>query len=289
MIEGTHSAVVRALENCGALADGQIDLAGTALSLAFLNHPGISLSRYENHLGHMADYVRLRHEELLKSGAADNSESRLSALRHVIAGRYGYNGDSESDDVLQNADLIRVIDRRKGGAIALAILYLHSGRAQGWDVYGLNFPGHFLVRLDYGGRRLIFDPFSGGAELQAPELREIVKQALGAEAELAAGYYEPVSNREILVRLQNQIKLRQIEDEDYEAALETVEIMRLIAPDEYRLLFDAGVLYSRTGHPQKAIAALDDYIRAVPHDRDRRDAVRLLREIRETMMGVKEL
>jgi len=46
--------------------------------------------------------------------------------------------------------------------------------------------------------------------------------------------------------MQNNAKLRQIEGEDYLGALKTVEVMRLLDPNEYRLLFDAGVLYART-------------------------------------------
>ena len=54
-------------------------------------------------------------------------------LAEIIASAYGYRGDSDTYDDLQNADVARVIERRKGLPVALAILYLHVARAQGWD------------------------------------------------------------------------------------------------------------------------------------------------------------
>ncbi len=62
------------------------------------------------------------------------------ALAEVIARSYAYRGDSETYDDLQNADLVRVIERRKGLPVALSILYMHVARAQGWTAEGLAFP-----------------------------------------------------------------------------------------------------------------------------------------------------
>ncbi len=271
------------LKDIGARQDESIDLARTALYLAALEQPGLSLDRYETHLNRMAEEVRERHQALLNAGAEDNAETRLAALKHIMADKYDYNGDSETYDDLQNASLIRVIDRRKGMPIALGILYIQIGRALGWPIYGLNVPGHFVCRIDHDSTRLIFDPFNKCGVLSAPDLRKFVKQSLGQNAELSSTYYEPAGNRTILLRLQNNIKLRRIEVEDYEGALHVVEAMRAIDPQEYRLLLDAGVLYARTNRLQNAIESLEDYISKAPGDRDRQEAAMLLRQIRETL------
>jgi regulator of sirC expression with transglutaminase-like and TPR domain len=277
------SRLISALKEIGTRRDETINLAQTALYLAALEHPGLSLDRYETHLRRMAEEVRERHQALLNAGAEDNAETRLAALKHIVADKYDYDGDNETYDDLQNASLIRVIDRRKGMPIALGILYIQIGRSLGWPVYGLNVPGHFVCRMDYDSTRLIFDPFNKCSVLSAPDLRKFVKQSLGPHAELSSTYYEPAGNRTILLRLQNNIKLRRIESEDYEGALHVVEAMRAIDPQEYRLLLDAGVLYARTNRLQNAIESLEDYISKAPGDRDRHEAAMLLRQIRETL------
>lgn len=271
------------LENIGEADDENIDLAQGAISLAALACPGIKTERYYHHLNKIAQQVTERHKALLKEGAADDAATRLAALKHIIVDQHGYEGDSESYDDLQNVNLIRVIDRRKGMPIALSILYIYAAQAQGWDVMALNFPAHVVCRLDKDGERLLFDPFNKCKILQAADLRQLLKTLVSPSAELSADYYEPSTKRDLLIRLQNNIKLRQIEAEDYSGAVETVEVMRRIDPKEYRLLLDAGVLYARTQQPIAAIDSLEKYVDRVPTREERHEALILLRQIRESL------
>ncbi len=268
------------LNNLAKTKDVDIVLAHAALALAAKHQPDINIDRYENHLKALVDEVGERHETLLKNGADDDAGAQLAALKDVLHIDHGYIGDSRTYDDLENASLIRVIERRKGLPITLCILYMHAANAQGWSVAGLNIPGHFVCRLEKDGERMIFDPFNACDVLEAPQLRLMVKKAHGEHAELSAQYFEPASNKDILIRLQNNIKFRQIEAEDYSGALKTVELMRLVDPAEYRLLLDAGVLYARTDQPKSAIEALEGYIAVAPHDQDRHEAALLLQDLR---------
>lgn len=275
--------LMEALQAIGSQRDDSVNLGQTAIYLAALEQPGLSLDRYVTHIGRLSEDVRERHRALIDAGAKDGAETRLAALKHIISDKYGYIGDNDTYDDVQNASLVRVIDRRRGMPIALAILCIQVGRNLGWQVHGLNMPGHFVCRMDYEGTRLIFDPFAQCALLTAPDLRRLIKQSLGPEAELSATYYEPAGNRTILIRLQNNIKMRRIEAEDYEGALSVVEAMRAIDPAEYRLLLDAGVLYARTHRLQQAIVALEDYVAKAPDPRDQHEAALLLQQIRESL------
>jgi regulator of sirC expression with transglutaminase-like and TPR domain len=271
------------LRATSGLPDDKINLAHAALALAALDQPGVSLERYGNHLEKVGREVTNRYAALMAAGAENDCGARLAALKYVLADTHAYQGDTQSYEDLQNASLIRVIDRRKGLPVALAVLYIHAARAQGWTAWGLDVPGHFVCRLDQGGQRLIFDPFNACRTLEAADLRAFVKAALGEGAELSARYFEPASNRAILVRLQNNIKYRLIAAEDYEGALKVVENMRLIDPAEFRLLLDAGVLYARTNRKPQAIAALEDYIKVAPYDQERHDAALLLQKLRQEL------
>ncbi|OFW87454.1 MAG: hypothetical protein A3B66_04445 [Alphaproteobacteria bacterium RIFCSPHIGHO2_02_FULL_46_13] len=263
----------------GGFADDEIPLSKTALLLAELAHVGRGLESYANHIKKMADEVGVRYAELLAAGAADNCETRIAATKHIISDKYGYEGDSQNYNDLRNADLIEVIDRRKGLPISLAIIVLEVGRAQGWDLKGLNFPGHFLIRYELGSQRVMCDPFDKFNILQAADLRSLIKRALGEKAELSSSFYQEASNREILLRLQNNIKYRQIETEHYDDALDTVTTMRLFAPNEYRLLLDDGVLKARLNKTDEAIQSIRDYLEVVTDPRDKYDAQVLLRTL----------
>ncbi len=268
------------LEAVGVTEDSQVDIAAAALALAAVERPGLSLERFSIHLKKLDIEVGERHAALLESGADDSVETRLAALKHVLVDSHDYVGDELTYDNLENASLIGVIERRKGMPVALSILYIHAARSQGWDIAGLNIPGHFACRLQKDGRILIFDPFNRCNVLQASDMRRLVKKALGDHAELSADYHNPIPNKSILIRLQNNIKLRRIEMEDYEGALRIVEMMSLIAPEEYRLVLDAGVLHAKLEHHESAIYALENYIKQAPDARDRYDAAQLLEQIK---------
>lgn len=267
----------------GGKEDSELNLFTTALAFAAPSHEGISVDKYFSHAAKMAKDVKERHRMLVDAGAADDVATQLAALKHILHDREGYDGDTENYDDLQNADLMRVIDRRKGLPISLCILYINTGRTIGWQVDGLNFPGHFLARIEYQGQRLIFDPFDGCQVMEAPQLRQLLKKVRGPNAELSADFYKPCSNRDTLIRLENNVKLRLIDAEDYAAAIKVIEMMRLVDPNEYRLLLDAGVMYAKTGQGKAASDVLEKYITLTPNPQDRRDAEAILRTIRDTV------
>lgn len=272
-----------ALRAIGAQSDAEIDLAYASLTLARLMRPDVHLDRYQNHFTKLAHDVAERHRALIAGGADDDVLTRLAALKHILADREGYQGDSETYNALENADITRVIDRRKGLPIALAILYIHAARAQGWPTMGINFPGHFIVRLEQDGKRILFDPFHGAKLLEAPDLRSYLKQALGPRAELSVTYYTEATNRDVLVRLQNNIKLRQIEAEDYEGALCTLAALKYIDPVELRFLFEEGVVNARIERYGAALSALNDYVTRTPDARDRAEAQGLIAYLQQLM------
>ena len=138
-----------ALRRLGSQPDEAVDVAEAALLMAALDRPRVPLERYRHHLS-----LLTRDTADLAQGAGEATlDGRIAALNAVIRERYGYSGDALTYDDPQNANLMRVIDRRKGLPVALGILYLHAARAQGWPAEGLNFPGHFLLRLGCGSAR----------------------------------------------------------------------------------------------------------------------------------------
>ncbi len=258
--------------------DDAVDLTEAALAFAALDRPGVPLDRYRRHLDALAAEVALAHDTADAGVAA-----KLAALASVIAGKHGYVGDDQTYDDLQNANLIRVIDRRKGLPVALGILYLAAGRAQGWDVAGLRFPGHFVLRFSAAGERVMFDPFNGGQPVATAELRALLKAAAGLSAELDPAHYTDATNREILLRLQNNIKVRMLQTSRVEPALRVVEDMLLFAPDEVILWREAAMLHASLGNLRAAITALQTFQDLATDAAARHDAALLLQQLRSKL------
>ncbi len=263
----------------GKLSDDDFSPAVVAVYISAVGKAGISVGSYLNHLDNIKLKVKKRYNELIAAGACDDAGVRLASLKYVISEEYGYEGDEKDYDNLENFDLIRVIDRRKGAAISLGIIYIYLGQELGWDIKGLNFPAHFLLRIEKNGERIIFNPFDISRKLEAYDLRGLIKKYMGEDAELSSVYYDVISNRDVITRILNIIKFRLIKLEDYKEALKYAEYMLMIAPSDYRPLFDAAVLYAKTEQAGKAVPLLERYIREVPDCSDRQDAVILLRSL----------
>ena len=144
---GERSEFEARLSSVGGQADDEIDLAETALLLAALDRPRVPIERYRDHVAMLQLETA---QEGTRRGAERSLESRLEALRAVVVEKYGYRGDRLTYDDLQNANLMRVIDRRKGLPVALGIVYIAVARHQGWWISGLNFPGPFPSVLGAG-------------------------------------------------------------------------------------------------------------------------------------------
>ena len=256
--------------------DDAFDLAGAALALAALERPGIGLDEYRAHLDEIARDVAARR-------AGDGADNRLDALNHAIVGRHRYSGDTLTYDDVWNADLTRVIDRRKGLPVTLGILYIHAARAQGWQAAGLNFPGHFLIRLECAGTHAIVDPFHDGRACDAPHMRELIKLAAGLDAELMPEHYAPVSDRDILIRLQNNIKTRYVQGGRIERAAGVIRTMLLFAPEVAALWHEEGTLQVRLGNLGAAIEAFEGFIERSRHDRARDRAASIVRTLRSQL------
>ncbi|HEV8678143.1 MAG TPA: transglutaminase-like domain-containing protein [Stellaceae bacterium] len=258
-----------------------LPIAEAALALASFERPRVGLARYRQHLAALARDVG-RHGGA--QGEAQGSlAARAAALNEIMLLKYGYSGDELTYDDLQNANLMRVVDRRKGLPVALGILYLHAARAQGWDAVGLAFPGHFLIRLTEGAERLILDPFHGGRICDAAGLRDLLKAMAGQAIELLPEHYAPVADRDVLLRLQNNLKSRLLQAGHHERALRVVETMLMLAPDLAELWHEAGLLNARLGNMRAGMNAIEEFISRAPEGNARHQAAAFLQQLKSKL------
>jgi regulator of sirC expression with transglutaminase-like and TPR domain len=274
-------ACARYLRELSLLDSPILPIGEAALALASYERPRVGLLRYRQHLATIARDVG-RHKGA-QGGQRGDLAGRVLALNEIILLKYGYSGDELTYDDLQNANLMRVVDRRKGLPVALGILYLDAARAQGWDSVGLGFPGHFLVRLTEGAERLIVDPFHGGRVCDAVTLRELLKAMAGQEVELAPEHYAPVADRDVLLRLQNNLKSRLLQAGRHERALRTVETMLLLAPDVAELWQEAGLLHARLGNMRAGVNAFEQFIIRAPEGTARHQAAAILQQLKSKL------
>jgi regulator of sirC expression with transglutaminase-like and TPR domain len=245
-----------ALTAAGQLPDAEIDLAAVALQLARIDAPEADWRAASATLSELA-------QASVAAAAADpeadagDAERRRQVLARVIHAEFGFAGDTDDYENPANANLIQVAERRRGLPVALGILWLHAAEAAGWGAHGVDFPGHFLLAIEGGRGQALVDVFAGGTGLQAPDLRGLIKRIEGERAELRPGLVRLMDKREVLLRLQNNLKLRRLRAQDLPGALACAEDMLRLAPTQAAIWREAGLMNQRLDRIGAALACLE--------------------------------
>ena len=252
-----------ALDAAGQLPDAELDLAAVALQFARIDAPEADWRGAQALLSRIARRaVELAGADSLADGG--DTARRRAALAGLIHQEFGFAGDAETYDDVANANLIQVLERRQGLPVALGVLWLHAAEAAGWNAHGLNAPGHFLLALPHARGQIVLDVFAGGEQLQPPELRALIKRFSGEQTELKPGMLAPMTKRDVLLRLQNNIKLRRLQANDLEGGLAAARDMLRLAPDHAGLWREVGLIEHRLERIGAALASLDKALEIEP-------------------------
>lgn len=250
-----------------------VDLIDTALLLARLERPD-SDTDFRLFLAELAQQAATAEKDVL---------AQVGHLSALLSGRHGF--AVVDPDEPDHANFMDMLESREGSAEALGILWIALARTVGWPAEALAFPAVFVIRLtDERGQRLLIDPSIGGLPVEPQDLRAMLKAANGLGAELERDHFQPLDDRAILVRLQNEEKLRHLRRGRVPQALELVESILLFAPDRAELWREAGMMHLRLDHMPAAIAALEQYVARVDNCAQKRRTQMLLQDLRSRLL-----
>ncbi|MDO8900023.1 MAG: transglutaminase family protein [Phenylobacterium sp.] len=185
-------------------------------------------------------------------------ESQEEALAEALAGDLRLAGDLFTYDHPDNADIIATAQRRKGLPVTLGIFYLHVAKLGGLDVKGVDFPGHFLLRINTPEGPLALDPFSEGRVVLPSEL---TRRALHAGltpnvADQLGLLMAPAPDPAVLIRLQNNIFARAAAAGDFPRAERAALRRALLDPKDHRPWLDVAAAREGQGALAGALEAL---------------------------------
>jgi len=186
------------------------------------------------------------------------TESPEEAVAETLAGDLRLTGDLIAYDHPDNADVIAIAERRKGLPVALGVFYLHAARQVGVALHGVDFPGHFLLRIETEEGPLALDPFSEGrvvlpSELSRRALRTGLMPDVAARLERLMA---PISDRAVLIRLQNNIFARAQQARDWPRAERSALRRALLNPADHRPWLDVAAAREGQGALAGALQAL---------------------------------
>lgn len=197
---------------------------------------------------------------------SSSPRQRALALTSYVYGTLGFRGDEEHYYDPQNSFIHRVIERRKGIPITLAVVLMAIGRRVGVPVDGVGFPGHFLARIG-GEEGYLVDPFTRGQILDLPALERLARRTLGPHATVTAQQLAVVDARAIATRmLTNLDAIFSSRGEHAHAMLVCDRLFTLDGRPEH--LRDRGLHALALRAHQSAISDLKRYLELAPEALD---------------------
>mmetsp|Transcript_55194 Transcript_55194/g.170950 ORF Transcript_55194/g.170950 Transcript_55194/m.170950 type:complete len:327 (-) Transcript_55194:136-1116(-) len=190
--------------------DRDIDLTRAAALMALHAEPELDLdASVFSPLAQLREGFRVRADELERvAGRGLTEAGRLEGLAASLCSymsAQGFVGCGRSQGEFYCADnslLHRVLERRRGIPISLAVVYREVGLAAGLDLWGANFPGYFFLGYGRGEAAGLVDAFSGRMASSA-QASEVLSEVFGQSVRLDPGWASgpPLPNTVFLRRM----------------------------------------------------------------------------------------
>ncbi|WP_445664193.1 transglutaminase family protein [Fodinibius sp. AD559] len=188
-------------------------LENAVFILSRFDNPTLRESEYKKKLDRFADMI------------ADDvrySLSETQKMRKVLNFVFEdleFSGSTNDYYNPHNSYLNRVIDRREGLPISLALIVLFLGRRLDLPFYGINMPIHFMMKYKTANEEILIDPFDHGKVVTYDQCYYFLKQN-GVEPKTE--HFMSSSEEDILARCIRNI----INSYEKQGKLDTVESLK---------------------------------------------------------------
>jgi regulator of sirC expression with transglutaminase-like and TPR domain len=253
--------------------DESVTLDIAALQIACLEYPDLVVDQY---LVLLESYAR-EFSERLPSHAPTLHFVEL--LNDFLFEELGFSGNQDDYYAASNSCLNEVLASRVGIPITLSVVYMEIARRAGRRVQGIGLPGHFLVQVDEPDLHSFVDPFHGGEMLDAEECFELARQATALDLPDDPAYLEPVSKRQICLRILNNLRTAYFRAGATDKAVRVLDLLIEAVPDSAEEYKQRGVCFAHQKQFLRARADFETYLRLAPSAPDRQEVTAELQRI----------
>ncbi|MFQ5676847.1 MAG: SirB1 family protein, partial [bacterium] len=169
-----------------------LDLERACFILAQIEYPNLDVPRYRNTIDQLAEEAAQRICRL------EDDREKVDVINHFIFDEKRFRGNVRSYYEPENSYINKVLDRRVGIPISLSAIYLFIARRLALPVYGVGFPGHFLLKYHRESQVFFIDAFNGGQVLTQQDCRGFLRKMGYA---FQPYYLNTSGSRDILARM----------------------------------------------------------------------------------------
>lgn len=250
-----------------------LDLA--SLQMASIEYPGLEPGPY---ILLIDSYARELGERLSRRCSG---EDFVATMNEYMFDELGFNGNEEDYYDPTNSCLNDVLTHRCGLPITLAVVCLEIARRLAQPLYGVGLPGHFLLLYKSSDFETYIDPFNNGQLLFEPECYEIARKVTGIQYPDDPMLLAPVNNRQILMRMLNNLRSAYLLREDPQRLLKVLDLIIAASPNSAEDYKQRGVIRGRLQMFQSCASDLQKYIELAPNAGDREEVLEYLKSIQK--------
>src|SRR5947209_5218030 len=282
----TEQSAYRAFEALLAAEDTAIDLTQAALLIACIEYPDLDMAHYTAQLAELARRVRtllaLPDPDVLPQLPSEIEPlAVIHALNDVLFEQEQFHGNRTDYYNPANSFLNKVLEEHTGIPISLSVLYMEVGRRVGLHLDGIGLPYHFVVGCRSPKGYVYIDVFDGGTLLNEQQCRERIYRMRGGKIKIQAQWFEPVSHKQLLFRMLQNLKQIYLSNEAYTRVLAVCDRLLLLDPKlavEWR---DRGMVHLQLKRYGRALSDLKAYLELAPRAKDRDEILGHIKEIRQ--------
>ena len=259
--------------------DDQLPLLEAAVSIAQDEYPDLDVQTVLGDVDQLL--ARLRRRSPPDAGGLQ----RLRALNQFFFHDLGFGGNINNYYDPENSYLNAVLRTRRGIPITLAVLWLELAQGLGLKAMGVNFPGHFMVKVNLPNGQVVIDPFTGQS-LSREELSERLepykrRNGLVDDFDVPVGLYlQAAPGRDIIARMLRNLKEIHRTSEDWLRLIAVQDRLLVLLPQAWVEYRDRGLAWAEMGDVRLATEDLAVYVENCDDAADREAMRQRLRELR---------
>jgi len=258
------------------IEDEKIDLVRAALVIARSEYPKLEIEEYANRIEALARRVAAKAFE-------SPAQRTLAVLNQVLFEEANLCGNRDDYYDPRNSFLNDVLDRGLGIPIALSIIYMEVAKRVGLHLSGVGMPGHFLLKhYGHDGHETLIDCFNRGDVLSRQDCQNRLDEIYSGEMKLRPEFLHPISRRQILTRMLNNLKTVYLSTRNFRKALPIADLILVIYPQSAEDVKQRALLRYSMGMHGLAAEDLQEYLKASPNASD-------AEEIRQMSLSIRRM
>jgi regulator of sirC expression with transglutaminase-like and TPR domain len=207
----------------------------------------------------------------------------ITLLNRLLFDEEGLRGNRDDYYDPRNSFLNDVLDRKLGIPITLSVVYMDVARRVGFPIAGTGMPGHFLLKYCDGMEgEIIVDPFNKGRIIGNTECQQRLNEIYSGKIELRPEFLQPVTHREILTRMLNNLRQIYFTQRNFRKGVATLDLLLAIPPQSPELLRERALARLNLEQFLGAAQDLGAYLQLQPEAPDADD-------VRETLDMLRQL